>query len=411
MKIFDPLFGFIELDDLGEKILKTIPFQRLKGIHQIAAASFVYGGGTHTRAEHSIGTMHAASKLYDRIMERKTLQTFFPEIDAEKVQYWRRVLRAASLLHDVGHLPFSHLAEEEILGEHGHEEWTKKIIESPFLQPIWESERLNVHDVVKIALGKQCCDEAYTPWELVVTQMLTGDFGGDRIDYLLRDSHYTGLSYGHIDYQQLIHSIRLLPYKNQIVLGLEEDGLESCYALFLARYFMHKRLYQNSNVKAYSFHMKEMVKSYITETRAIESVDNYLRTNDFTLLSKAYQALFNPEDPNHNHAMAIFEQKERVKVYPVNHQGFAVLKEKFPEDDGKIFLEKGLSAKKGFSLSFPILMKNDIVAEAGEVAEVFIPDVERCWVYTFQEMAPEVSKIVNNGSKFSHKSAEGICKL
>ncbi|MBS0585687.1 MAG: HD domain-containing protein [Verrucomicrobia bacterium] len=405
MKIFDPIYGFIDIDSLIEKILKTIPFQRLKSIHQIAAASFVYGGGTHTRAEHSMGTMHMASKIFDRIIEKESIFTFFPELNAEKIRYWRSVLQAASLLHDVGHLPFSHLAEEELLGTYGHEDWTRKIIESSFLQPIWESEGLCVHDIVKIALGKQCCKDPYTPWETIVTQMLTGDFGGDRIDYLLRDSHYTGLSYGHIDYQQLIHSLRLLPYQDKIVLGLEEDGLESCYGLFLARYFMHKRLYQNSNVKAYSFHMKEMVKRYILDSKALDSVENYLRTSDFEILAKAYLAIFDPTDPNHSHAMAIFEQKDRIKVYPVNNEGFDILKKRFDNEKDKVFLEKGFCAKKGFSLSFPILMKNDIVAEAGEIAEVFIPDIERSWVYASHEMASEVSKIVSNDSKFSHKSS------
>ena len=274
-KIYDSVHRFIHIDELESDLIKTLPFQRLHYIHQLGVTFFVYPGGTHRRFEHSLGVMELATRIYDEITVTDILfGEEVPKVGSCKHRYWRRILRLAALCHDLGHLPFSHTAEYRLLGEGGHEKWTYKIIDSYYLDPIWtslqieaekEGMKVNVkEDVLKISLGEKKYhllfpNSSYSPWEKVVTSIITGDFfGADRIDYLIRDSQYTGLAYGLFDYHQLIEMLKIIPSieKDQMLtLGVEENGIESCEGLLLARHYMHKRLYQYASVKAYSFHM------------------------------------------------------------------------------------------------------------------------------------------------------------
>ena len=130
-KIYDPIHKFIALESWEFSLLRTLPFKRLQAIHQIGSASFVYGGGDHKRFDHSVGTMFVATKIFDQVTSSGS------EIDQKGLPYWRKVLRAAALCHDLGHPPFSHLAEGALLGEEGHEYWSLKIIRSAYLIPIF----------------------------------------------------------------------------------------------------------------------------------------------------------------------------------------------------------------------------------------------------------------------------------
>lgn len=389
-KIYDPIHKFIALDPWEVKLIRTLPFKRLQAIHQIGSASFVYGGGDHKRFDHSIGAMFVVSKIFDQVTNAESLENF-PSIDLKKLPYWRKVLRAAALCHDLGHPPFSHLAEIPLLGEHGHELWTLKIIRSHYLTPIWEIAGITPEDVAKVAVGEKMYGKPMTAWENLVSEILTGDFfGGDRIDYLLRDAYFTGLAYGHFDYLQLIDSLRILPFNQCMVLGVEEDGLESCYSLLLARYFMHKRLYQNPNVKSYSYHLKTFILHFFKDQPYLDSVDNYLRINDFEILKEINTALFDKDHPMHEHAMAIMDQEHRVSVFSMSKTEYDALKEGLKLEEGIIHFENNQVSKTKQGLRFPVLMKNDIVVPAHDVSEVSIPVNFNNWVYIRPDKVNEI---------------------
>lgn len=135
--------------------------------------------------------------------------------------YWRRVLRAASLCHDLGHLPFSHAAEGALLPEGlDHERFSADFIRSQEMRRVWKGLDVEAMDVVRTALGqKKWKEEKFTDWQAILAEIVTGDvFGADRIDYLLRDSHHLGVSYGRFDHHRLIESLRILPK------GQESEG-------------------------------------------------------------------------------------------------------------------------------------------------------------------------------------------
>ncbi len=140
-------------------------------------------------------------------------------MDREAIEYWGRVLRVAALCHDTGHLPFSHAAEYELLPSGwNHELITRALIyEGPLADGIrMMSPPMTLQDVAKVALSPDNLSpeeaESLTDWEAIVSEILTGSvFGADRMDYLLRDSHHTGVEYGRFDQHRLIDTIRILP--------------------------------------------------------------------------------------------------------------------------------------------------------------------------------------------------------
>ena len=398
-KIYDPIHKFIELDSWEVKLIRTLPFKRMQAIHQIGSASFVYGGGEHKRFDHSIGAMFVVTKIFDQVTNSDFLN-HFSKFDRKILPYWRKVLRAAALCHDLGHPPFSHLAEIELIGENGHEEWTLKIIRSKYITPIWDEIGIEVEDIAKVAVGEKLYPEPMSPWECLVSEMLTGDFfGGDRIDYLLRDAYFTGLAYGHFDYLQLIDSLRILPFKEKMVLGVEENGLESCYSLLLARYFMHKRLYQNPNVKSYSYHLKRFILHFFEDKSYLDSVDEYLKVNDFAILTEINTALFDEKHPMHEHAKAIMDQGDRVSVFSMSKGEYDALTEDIDMQEGVIHFEKNQISKTKDGLRFPVLMKNDIVVPAHDVSDVSIPVNFKNWVYIRPEMADALVRKIDHDPK------------
>jgi HD superfamily phosphohydrolase len=119
-EIRDPIHVFIHYDEDERAVLNSRPFQRLRHIHQLAMSYLVYPGATHKRFEHSLGVMELATRVYDVVTNHEAvtdeIRALLPEIENDdKRHYWRRVLRMAALCHDLGHLPFSHAAEEALL--------------------------------------------------------------------------------------------------------------------------------------------------------------------------------------------------------------------------------------------------------------------------------------------------------
>ncbi len=151
----------------------------------------------------------------------------------------------AALCHDLGHLPFSHAAEKELLPEgETHEDMTVQLINSPELMRLWRETipPLLPEHIAKLAVGRKRSGQTLSDWEALLSELIVNDaFGVDRIDYLLRDSHHVGVAYGRFDHHRLIDTLRILlqPESGAPALGVDAGGLHSAEALLLARYFMY----------------------------------------------------------------------------------------------------------------------------------------------------------------------------
>jgi hypothetical protein len=251
----DPIHTFISVRTDERKVIDSAPFQRLRHVHQLAMSYLVYPGATHKRFEHSLGVMELASRIYDIVTNpqnvfHNSVRDIIP--DEQGRYYWRAVLRMAALCHDLGHLPFSHAAERELLPDgYDHERLTKDIICCAEMREIWAAMTppLNPDHIVKLAVGPKHAEPLeLNTWENILAEIITGDaFGADRMDYLLRDSFHAGVPYGTFDHHRLIATLRILPTEyeesDEPALGLEAGGLESSEGLMIARHFMYKQLY------------------------------------------------------------------------------------------------------------------------------------------------------------------------
>lgn len=157
----DPIHVFVRLDTDERRVVDSPPFQRLRHIHQLALTYLVYPGATHKRFEHSLGVMELAGRVFDVLTADHALtdeiKNLLPNIThPDQKSYWRRVLRMAALCHDLGHLPFSHAAEDELLPDGwNHERLTRELILSPELQAIWPNMTppLRPEEIVKLSVG------------------------------------------------------------------------------------------------------------------------------------------------------------------------------------------------------------------------------------------------------------------
>ncbi|MDE3055095.1 MAG: HD domain-containing protein [Verrucomicrobiota bacterium] len=407
-KIYDAVHGFIPLDELEKELVDSFPFQRLHYIHQLGIAYLVYPGATHSRFEHSLGVMFLATLMFDKICKsvRPDVFHFVPRKGSAEYHYWRRVLRMAALCHDLGHLPFSHVAEKDLLGVGGHEGWTLKIIESSYLQPIWEkllthssygqalTEKNVVEDIKKVAIGEEkwhaLTGQSFTAWEKVVSELITGDFfGADRIDYLLRDARSTGVVYGLFDYHQLIETLRILPNAEEgdsLQLGIDENGLESCEALMLARHFMHRRIYQYSSVKAYNFHLRRYMKAHF-DKKALESVDLFLSVSDIDLIAALMKAARDPQLPGHRDARCIIFREHRFRALTIppaiTEKDLAEFRKREKIPPSEIGWEFHTACPSLDRLSFPVSRRHVVIQKAHECSELLLklPAKRSNWLY------------------------------
>ncbi len=250
IRIRDPLHGTVTLTELEGRLIDSQPMQRLRGIRQLAMAYLVYPGANHTRFEHSIGTL----ALADRICRELGL-------GKEKTAK----VRAAALLHDVGHVAFSHESEAVLKKKLGtHEEIGKRMILQGGLGDVVSAEfsRREIAGLCGTPLG----------------QIITSDIGADRMDYLLRDSHYTGVAYGAIDSDRICSSLEL----KKSGLALCERGLEAAESLLVARFTMFSTVYLHKTVRIASRMLQQAI-SLALQDGALEAC-NALGMSDAKML-------------------------------------------------------------------------------------------------------------------------------
>jgi HD superfamily phosphohydrolase len=332
-EIRDPIHVFIRLDTEERMVLDSHPFQRLRQIHQLAMTYLVYPGATHRRFEHSLGVMELSSRVFDAITAEPIhdqVRSIIPSGDPKR--YWRRVLRMAALCHDLGHLPFSHAAEKELLPEGwDHERITAEIIKSDEMREIWEKELtipLKTEDIIKVALGPEKAKKLgleFSDWETILSEIITGDtFGVDRIDYLLRDSLHAGVAYGKFDHYRLIDTLCILPKSEgeegstEPTLGLTSGGIQSAEALLWARYFMYSQVYFHHVRRIYDIHLKDFLKEWLPNGKFPTVIEEHLAITDNEVIVELRKAALDETHPGHIHAKRIIEHKHFKRLYERN---------------------------------------------------------------------------------------------
>jgi len=222
--INDPIYGFVTLPgDIISDLINHPYFQRLRRIKQLGMTNLVYPGALHTRFHHAIGAMHLMTQAIDVLRSKET------DISADEAQ----AVTIAILLHDIGHGPFSHALEHSIAKGVSHEDI------SAFLM-----ERLNREFNGKLDLAIKIFNNRYK--KKFLHQLVSSQLDMDRLDYLNRDSFFTGVSEGVISSDRII---KMLHVKND-ELAIEEKGIYSIEKFIVARRLMYWQVYLHKTVVA-----------------------------------------------------------------------------------------------------------------------------------------------------------------
>lgn len=240
----DPVLGSIAFDWEKEafaiELIDTPEFQRLRRIRQLGAAFLVFHGAEHSRFTHSIGVGFLAKKMFLRIMLDKN----FPKhMDEEGI---RKSVIAGALLHDIGHGPFSHLFER-VFTQKTHEQWGLEIVEDPQTQVNAVLGKHGLVDSVRKIFQKQ-----FKP--RLAQDIISSQLDADRLDYLLRDSHMTGVAYGRYDLDWLLEVMELanLPTGEED-LGLAinlKKGWHAAEQFVIGRYLMYQQVYFHKTIRS-----------------------------------------------------------------------------------------------------------------------------------------------------------------
>jgi uncharacterized protein len=431
-EIRDPIHVFIRLESLEREVLNSRPVQRLRHIHQLALTHLVYPGATHRRFEHSLGVMELAGRVYDVVTSPANVERFpsvrdiVPDHDSMDHAYWRRVVRMAALCHDVGHLPFSHAAEDELLPPGwDHEKLTIQLILGDELAGKWKALNIAPERVAKLAVGpKKYTAEPFSDWETILSEIITGNaFGVDRMDYLLRDSLHCGVAYGKFDHFRLIDTIRILPRamegsegdggaENETgsadpamafvpTLGIEEGGLHSAEALLLARYFMYTQLYFHPVRRIYDIHLKSFLKEWLPNGFFSTDLEDHLNLTDNEVTSAVLEAARHNTRPGHDPARRIVQREHFRTLYQRNPSDIATNPDaakaiaeaascKF--DDSNVHYDN--YREKNRPLDFPILMGDDRIVSCLEVSDTLknVPIVTVDYVFIAPHLRDDAAK-------------------
>ena len=237
----DPVWGFIDLDsDLHLEIIEHPYFQRLRRIKQLGLSSMVYPGANHTRFEHAIGTMHLVRMAVDVLRKKGNKIT-----DEEE-----EGVIAALLLHDIGHGPFSHALEQSIVQGVSHEQLSRIYMDA-----------LNFRTDGRLSLAIDIFSDNYP--KRFLHQLVSSQLDMDRLDFLKRDSFFSGVSEGVVSSERIIKMLDIR--HDQLV--VEVKGIYSVEKFLIARRLMYWQVYLHKTVLSAEHMMINLLKraSYLTD--------------------------------------------------------------------------------------------------------------------------------------------------
>lgn len=296
----DPVHGFIDVTEDELRIINSEPFQRLRNIYQLATTYLVYHGAEHTRFGHSIGVMHLTSRVFDSVIKKRPcLFSDDPDENRIKTEWYRQILRLIGLVHDLGHPPFSHASEDLLPAGKKHEDYTRQIIceseISGYIKIIGESFKRKYGETYDISPellwmiydGERAASEEYIyPDFLFLKSFMDGELDCDKMDYLLRDSLYCGVTYGKYDLERFIST--LTPYRkdNLMQLAIERGGVQALEEFILARYFMFIQVYFHKTRRYLDTALVKCIKAILPDGKYPEDMNEFLKWDDTRVLNR-----------------------------------------------------------------------------------------------------------------------------
>jgi len=293
----DPVHSEIYLYPLEILATDTKVVQRLRFLSQLAGATVVYPGATHTRFAHSLGTMHVAG-LYAR--------NLFKESDRI------RIVRLAALLHDVGHGPFSHQFDDVVFKrygyEDGHDEFRNKLITEKLPEEMMRvfnsyNERLKqaVIEDIRESVGEVSLEDAFQEIAKRVVEVYRGEetgsvdfniiqgpLGADRLDFLLRDSYYSGVGhFAPMNVDRVLRNSLVKEVDGKEILCYHVKVVDNIYSILFSRFMMYKNVYFHKTSRAADLMIQEILSKaceILDLEERLKDLDEFLELTDYSIL-------------------------------------------------------------------------------------------------------------------------------
>lgn len=295
-RIYDPVHHFIELSGAEARLLDCSVLQRLRRLRQLGLAYLAFPSAEHSRFSHALGALAMGTRAFDQLA-RDGREFFVNDAD---VAYQRRLVRAALILHDIGHGPFSH-ACEAVLGVR-HEERTRELLALPELHDHLCELDVDPADVLDLILGTPQCRYP------VLSEIVSGpNLDADRMDYLLRDAYFTGVTSGRYDADQLVASLRIFHLEGQLALGIDRRGVVALESFVLARYMMFASVYFHHTTRMFERILQRVLKELWPDPHRLDPIEEFVRWDDFRVLNEL-------RDSPSEAARAL---RERLRLYAV----------------------------------------------------------------------------------------------
>lgn len=296
----DPIHGFITVYAHEKAIIDTFPFQRLRRISQLGLTSRIYHGAEHSRFGHSLGVMHLAGEATRVLLDkhRDLIRNIAGWTEGEFAEQRERIIlmaRLTGLLHDVGHAPFSHTGGQSLFeGTLRHENYSAAIIDNTEIGQLID-EQLEDRGIAKSEVVALLRDGVVPLGCAFLHQLLDSAYDVDKMDYVLRDSHYCGVEYGTFDIRRLIATLTLYEEDGGLVLAVEDDGYHTLEALVIARYFMFTQVYFHAVRRANDLILTDFIQELLADECVSpyypppDKVDEYLKWDDCRVLAAAVE--------------------------------------------------------------------------------------------------------------------------
>ncbi|MDR1664160.1 MAG: HD domain-containing protein [Clostridiales bacterium] len=297
----DPIHGFIKVSDNEKRIIDSAPFQRLRNIKQLALTCYVYHGAEHTRFGHSLGVMHLSSRAFNSAASKGDYKFKADPVENDRhIKWLEQILRLIALTHDLGHAPFSHAAEDLFpfkntnkKERYKHEDLTELIVKAEPIAGI-------IRDIGREYKSKDAPDDDYDITPEMICDIYNGKIPGanseftllrtfidseldcDKMDYLLRDSLYCGVSYGKFDLERLISSLVIAgrPHEAAPILCIDSGGINAFEEFVLARYFMFIQVYFHKTRRFFDIMLSMALKQCLPEGLFTVNAEEYLQWDD-----------------------------------------------------------------------------------------------------------------------------------
>jgi hypothetical protein len=303
MHIRDPIHGSIDITRAERAVIDNRFYQRLRQIKQLGFSDLAFPGATHSRYSHGIGAMAVATRLFDALARQLTL----PAPDAARL---RQTLRLAVLLHDLGHPPLSHTSErilpqraalelpDWLGGGHGeqstHEDMTLLLVLQTELAEVIRTEFAPL-GIAPEHVASLICNRpppGPSPFQVggvdyapMLRQVVSSELDADRMDYLLRDSAYTGVHYGKYDLDWLVQNLVPVLQEGRAYLGISHRAVFAFEDFLLSRYHMFLSVYYHYTSINYEQMLARYYASAPEEYRLGPDPEEYALADDVQLLS------------------------------------------------------------------------------------------------------------------------------